>query len=155
MVRTVKLAAGRKCVAATVDERMDTFLHLSLPVLDLDASVAFYVDVLQCTPGRYRPEQGFADVWFYGLQLTLQHQPDQVLTAEQQGARHFGAALPPEELAAVINRLRAASVAWVEPPTTDTTGQLNGKTSAKFLDPSGNIVELKAYPQGRADIVAD
>ena len=133
---------------------MDTFLHLSLPVLDLDASVAFYVDVLQCTPGRHRPEQGFADVWFYGLQLTLQHQPDQVLSAEQQGARHFGAALPPEELVAVITRLCAASVAWVEPPTTDTTGRLNGKTSAKFLDPSGNIVELKAYPQGRADIVA-
>ena len=133
----------------------DGFLHLSLPVLDLDDSLAFYVDVLQCTPGRYRPEQGFADVWFYGLQLTLQHQPDQVLTAEQQGARHFGAALPPEELAAVITRLRAAPVAWVESPTTDTTGHLNGKTSVKFLDPSGNVIELKTYPQGRTDIVAD
>ncbi len=134
---------------------MDTFLHLSLPVLDLDAALAFYVDVLQCTRGRYRPDQGFADVWFFGLQLTLQHQPDQVLTAEQQGARHFGAAVPPEELAAVITRLRAASVAWVEPPTTDATGLLNGKTSAKFLDPSGNVIELKTYPQGRADISAD
>ena len=123
----------------------DTFLHLSLPVLDLDDSLTFYVDVLQCTKGRHRPDQGFADVWFYGLQLTLQRQPDQVLGAEQQGARHFGAALPPEELAAVVARLRAASVAWVEPPTTDTTGQLSGKTSAKFLDPSGNVIEIKAY----------
>ena len=52
--------------------RVDTFLHLSLPVLDLDRAVAFYVDVLGCTAGRSRPEQGFADVWFHGLQLTLQ-----------------------------------------------------------------------------------
>ena len=133
----------------------DTFLHLSIPVLDLNDSLAFYVDVLECTPGRHRSELGFADVWFYGLQLTLQHQPDQVLSAEQQGARHFGAALPPEELAAAIDRLRTASVAWVEPPTTDTTGQLSGKTSAKFLDPSANVIELKTYPQGRADISAD
>ena len=133
----------------------DTFLHLSLPVLDLDDSLAFYVDVLQCTPGRHRPEQGFADVWFYGLQLTLQHQPDQVLSAEQQGARHFGAALPPDELAAVIERLRRAPIAWVEGPTTDTTGRLSGKTTAKFLDPSGNVIELKTYPQGRADITGD
>ena len=134
---------------------VDTFLHLSLPVLDLDDSLAFYVDVLQCTPGRHRPDQGFADVWFYGLQLTLQHQPDQVIGAEQQGARHFGAALPPEELAAAIDRLRAASVTWVVHPTTDTAGHLDGKTSAKFLDPSGNVIELKTYPRGRADIVGD
>jgi extradiol dioxygenase family protein len=131
---------------------MDGFLHLSLPVHDLDESLAFYVDVLACTPGRFRPDQGFADVWFYGLQLTLQHQPDQVLTAEQQGARHFGAALPPDELAAVLARVDAADAVWVERPTTDTEGRLSGKTSAKFLDPSGNVVELKSYPQGRADI---
>ena len=134
---------------------MDGFLHLSLPVGDLDESVAFYVDVLACTPGRLRPEQGFADVWFFGLQLTLQHQPDQVLTAEQQGARHFGVALPPEELATVLTRVGAHDVEWVERPTTDTDGRLNHKTSAKFLDPSGNVIELKTYPRGRADIAPD
>jgi extradiol dioxygenase family protein len=132
---------------------MDGFLHLSLPVLDLDDALGFYVDVLGCTPGRLRPEQGFVDVWFYGLQLTLQDQPDQVLTAEQQGARHFGVALPPDELARLLTRLEATNVEWVERPTTDTAGQLNGKTSAKVLDPSGNVVELKTYPQGRADII--
>lgn len=133
---------------------MDTFLHLSLPVLDLDTSLVFYVDVLGCAPGRFRPEQGFADVWFYGLQLTLQHQPDQVLTKEQQGARHFGAALPPDELAAMLARLEGSRIEWVEPPTTDRDGRLNGKTSAKFFDPSGNVIELKTYPKGRADIEA-
>jgi extradiol dioxygenase family protein len=129
------------------------FLHLSLPVLDLDDSLAFYVDVLGCTPGRLRPEQGFVDVWFYGLQLTLQDQPDQVLPPEQQGARHFGVALPADELARVLARLETTTVEWAERPTTDTSGWLDGKTSAKVFDPSGNVIELKTYPPGRADII--
>jgi extradiol dioxygenase family protein len=132
---------------------MDTFLHLSLPVVDLDTSLAFYVDVLGCTAGRVRPEQGFVDVWFYGLQLTLHDQPDHVLGAEEQGARHFGAALPPDELAAALARLEGSSVEWVERPAVDTDGTLNGKTSAKVADPSGNVIELKSYPQGQAAIV--
>ena len=131
---------------------METFLHLSLPVTALDAALVFYVDTLGCTPGRVRREQGFADVWFYGMQLTLQEQPEQVLPAEQQGARHFGAALPPDELEAVFARLDRSSIVWLERPTVDPDGRLNGKTSAKFADPSGNVIELKSYPRGRGDI---
>jgi uncharacterized protein len=131
---------------------METFLHLSLPVTELDASLAFYVDTLGCTPGRVRREQGFADVWFYGMQLTLQERPDEVLLADQQGARHFGAAVTADELAAVFARLDRSSVAWLERPAVDPDGRLDGKTSAKFSDPSGNVIELKSYPRGRADI---
>lgn len=128
---------------------METFLHLSLPVLDLDRAVAFYVQALGCTTGRSRPAQGFVDVWFHGLQLTLHHDPDHVLTAEQQGTRHFGVALPADELAAALVRLDAADVVWIERPTVDTDGTLDGKTSAKVADPSGNVIELKSYPRGQ------
>ena len=133
---------------------METFLHLSLPVTELDVALTFYVDTLGCAPGRVRRDQGFADVWFYGMQLTLQEQPDLVLSAEQQGVRHFGAALPPDELAAVMARLDRSAVSWIERPTVDTDGRLDGKTSAKVSDPSGNVIELKSYPRGRADITA-
>ena len=85
---------------------METFLHLSIPVTELDAALTFYVDTLGCAPGRIRREQGFADVWFYGMQLTLQEQPEQVLPLEQQGSRHFGAALPPDELAGRVGATR-------------------------------------------------
>ena len=133
---------------------METFLHLSLPVTALDTALAFYVDTVGCTLGRVRREQGFADVWFYGMQLTLQEQPEQVLPADAQAARHFGAALPRDELEAVLARLDRSSVTWLERPTVDTEGRLNGKTGAKFADPSGNVIELKSYPGGRADIFA-
>lgn len=134
---------------------METFLHLSLPVTELDAALAFYVDTLGCAPGRVRREEGFADVWFYGMQLTLQEQPGHVLPADQQGTRHFGAALPADELAAVFTRLERASITWLERPHGDPDQRLDGKTSAKFADPSGNVIELKSYPRGRADITVE
>ena len=70
---------------------MPPILHLSLPVADLAAARDFYVEVLGCRLGRERDE--WLDVWFYGLQLTLQHRPEDVLTPGQQGTRHFGVAL--------------------------------------------------------------
>ena len=129
---------------------MEPILHLSLPVDDLESSRTFYVDVLGCEPGRDRTELGFVDVWFYGLQLTLQEQPEQHLTEEQHGARHFGVALDRVALDELLARLRTSSVRWRTPISTDTTGALDGKTSVKILDPSGNVIELKSYDDARA-----
>ncbi len=119
-------------------------LHLSLPVGDLDSTRTFYVDVLGCPLGRERDR--FIDVWFYGMQLTLQEHPEQLLADDRQGVRHFGVTLPRAELDALIARLRDQPVAWVHDVTTDATGLLDGKTSVKIADPSGNVIELKAYP---------
>jgi extradiol dioxygenase family protein len=122
---------------------VDPILHLSLPVTDLESSRSFYVDRLGCTAGQELP--GAIDVWFFGLQLTLQERPDQVLSSEQQGVRHFGVTLEPSVLARLVTRLQSESVQWISPLSTDTRGTLRGKTSAKLADPSGNVIELKAY----------
>ena len=131
---------------------MDPILHLSLPVLDLDASREFYVDGLGCTPGQ-AGDFGM-DVWFYGLQLTLQLQPAQVLAAERQGCRHFGVTLERAELDELLRRLEQFPVRWVSPVSSDTDGSLRGKTSAKVADPSGNVIELKTYDDPRAALGA-
>ena len=123
---------------------MEPILHLSLPVADLDATRAFYVDVLGCPLARERDR--FIDVWFYGMQLTLQERPEQLLGDDRQGVRHFGVTLAREELAALIERLRHEPVTWVHDVATDTTGALDGKTNVKIADPSGNVIELKTYP---------
>ena len=52
---------------------VDATLHLSLPVDDLAAARRFYEDGLGCRVGRVRDE--WIDVWFFGLQLTLQTAP--------------------------------------------------------------------------------
>jgi hypothetical protein len=122
---------------------VDGILHLSLPVRDLAEARAFYVDVLGCRPGRRR--ERWADVWFFGMQLTLQDQPDAVVPESERGARHFGVTLRRDQLDALVRRLRAHPVRWVREPTTDYAGTLQEQTKAMILDPSGNAIELKAY----------
>ena len=123
---------------------MPPILHLAIPVHDLAASKAFYVDVLGCGLGRERAE--FVDVWFYGMQVTLHARPAQVLPREQQGVRHFGVTLDGADLDALVERLRAHDVEWVDELTTEFAGTPREQTKAKLRDPSGNVIEIKTYP---------
>jgi extradiol dioxygenase family protein len=122
----------------------EAVLHLSLPVDDLDAARRFYEEALGCRVGRVR--DGWLDVWFHGLQLTLQLRPDEVRPASEQGVRHFGVALPDADaFDALVERLRAHGVAWLEEPTSHGAA-LDGKVGGKLADPAGNVLELKHYP---------
>ena len=119
-------------------------LHLSIVVGDLGEAQAFYVDLLDCPPGRLG--DGWMDVWFHGLQLTLQEQPEQVLPHHEQGRRHFGVTLDADEFAELTARLHAdGGVRWLVPVTTDHQGTPRQQTKCKIADPSGNVVELKTY----------
>lgn len=122
---------------------MEPILHLSLPVHDLAEARRFYVEVLGCEPGRAR--DGWMDVWFYGMQVTLQEQPDQVLPDAQRGVRHFGVTLDHDQLAELLARLEGQPVRWLDATATDHAGTPLEQTKAKILDPSGNAIELKAY----------
>ena len=124
---------------------MDPILHLSLPVIDLDECKRFYVEQLGCDLARER--DGFIDVWFYGLQLTLQRQPEQVLAPEDRGVRHFGVTLGADELRELLTRLDASGVEWVSRVRTDYAGTPQEQTKAKIADPSGNVIELKTYAE--------
>lgn len=119
-------------------------LHLSIPVGDLAAVRAFYEDALGCEIGRVRDR--WLDVWFFGMQLTLQERPDEVVAPGDQGVRHFGVALDDAEtFVGVIERLRRHEVTWLAEPTVHTAAELNGKVGAKVADPSGNVIEIKYY----------
>ena len=122
---------------------MQPILHLSLPVRDLDEARTFYVQTLGCQAARSRDE--FTDVWFYGMQITLQHRPDEVPPASSRASRHFGVTLGRDEFEAVIARLGERGVDWVVPVSTDDEGLATEQTKAKIADPSGNVVEIKTY----------
>lgn len=120
-------------------------LHLSLPVDDLAAARRFYEDVMGCGVGRVRED--WIDVWFFGMQLTLQHRPDEVRSPEEQGVRHFGVVLTDaESYRTLIERLRAAEVTWISEPEVHTSTSLSGKVGGKLVDPAGNVIEVKHYP---------
>jgi len=118
-------------------------LHLSIPVRDMEAARDFYVGALGCQAARARPD--FTDVWFYGMQITLQDRPEEVDKSPSTGSRHFGVTLGRDEFEAVIARLGASGVDWVVPVSTDDAGLVTEQTKAKIADPSGNVIELKTY----------
>jgi len=122
---------------------MQPILHLSIPVRDLDEARDFYVRTLGCQAARSR--EGFTDVWFYGMQITLQDRPDEVPAATAAGSRHFGVTLDRDEFDALLGRLGDLGVDWVVPVSTDDEGLDSEQTKAKLADPSGNVIELKTY----------
>ena len=122
---------------------MQPILHLSIPVRDVDEAREFYVHALGCQSARTRA--GFTDVWFFGLQLTLQDRPDEVPPAPPGGSRHFGVTLGRDEFDALIARLTSCGVDWLVPVATDDEGRPTEQTKAKIADPSGNVIEFKTY----------
>ena len=119
-------------------------LHLSLPVDDLHAARDFYERTLGYRIGRERED--WFDAWFFGLQLTLQLRPQEVMDVSQQGVRHFGVVLPSlTEFDELVHRVAASGHAWISKPEIHSDAELNGKLGGKLADPSGNIIEIKFY----------
>jgi hypothetical protein len=112
--------------------------HLSVPVRDLEEALRFYTGALGGRLGRR--EQGWVDVALFGVQLTLRRAPEDVLQPMPR-SRHFGATMDWgtwEELTAALSE-------FVEPPRVDFSGTDREQAKAMVADPSGNLVELKAY----------
>jgi hypothetical protein len=118
-------------------------LHLSIPVRDIDEAREFYVHTLGCQAARAR--SGFTDVWFFGMQITLQDRPDEVAPLQAGGSRHFGVTLSRDDFDAMTARLTACGVEWLVPVSTDDEGRSTEQTKAKIADPSGNVIEFKTY----------
>jgi extradiol dioxygenase family protein len=118
-------------------------LHLSIPVRDMAEARRFYVDTLGCHAARARTD--FTDVWFYGMQVTLQDQPDEVAAQPARGTRHFGVTLSRGEFDETVARLTERGVSWLAPVSTDEAGLPTEQTKGKIADPSGNVIEFKTY----------
>lgn len=112
--------------------------HLSFPVRDLEEGLAYYTGILGGVPGRR--EQAWADVALFGAQLTLQQVPGDVLEPMPR-SRHFGATLDWAEWEGLVARLDD----FVEPPRRAHEGTAHEQAKAMVRDPSGNLIELKAY----------
>jgi extradiol dioxygenase family protein len=114
--------------------------HLSFPVRHVDEAVAFYRE-LGGRLGRHTAD--FADVLLFGAQVTLHGAPEAV-TEPMPRTRHFGATLPwarwEEEAARLAGRPFV-----VEAPTITFVGERREQAKLMVSDPSGNLVELKAY----------
>jgi extradiol dioxygenase family protein len=127
--------------------------HLSLPVADLGAAADFYADVLGCE--RRRTGADWADLDFHGHQLSLHEVPGytpeshrSTVDGTEVPARHLGVVLDPQAWRALADRLSAADVPFLLTPRSRFVGG-DGEQHTFFLtDPSGNAIEVKAFPNG-------
>ena len=105
--------------------------HVSVNVSDVDAALAFYIDVLGGTPRADRPDFGFGGAWIDlgGQQVHLIEAP-----VPANVGQHF--AIQVADIHATIGELRGRglTVSDATPVATNLQAFLN--------DPSGNAIEI-------------
>jgi len=123
--------------------------HLAFPVDELAAARRADGGLLGCREGRS------ADHWIdfdlYGHQIVAHLAPDQVrdrstnpVDGEDVPVPHFGIILSMDEWKGLAERLQAADVDFVIPPTVRFAGQPGEQATMFFLDPAGNALEFKS-----------
>jgi uncharacterized protein len=129
---------------------MDAPFHLAFPVNNLEATRAFYVDVLDCRTGR--ESESWIDFDLYGHQIVAHMAPDetdtQTFSSVDEKAvpvKHFGVVLPWAEWCALADRLRASGVEFHIEPYVRFEGEVGEQATMFFPDPSGNFLEFKSF----------
>jgi extradiol dioxygenase family protein len=124
--------------------------HLAFPVDDLEAARRFYGDLLGCPEGRS------ADHWIdfdmHGHQIVAHLAPEAVrrrsatnpVDGEDVPVPHFGLVLSMDEWRNLAERLEAAGIDFVIPPTIRFKGQAGEQATMFLFDPAGNALEFKA-----------
>lgn len=124
--------------------------HLAFAVTDLQATQAFYVDLLGCQTGR--TSDRWIDFDFFGHQITA-HLIDTALPeaetnpvdGEKVPSRHFGAILDWDDWQTLSARLQDAKIAFLIEPQIRFAGEVGEQATMFFRDPSGNALEFKAF----------
>ena len=123
--------------------------HLAINVSDLNEARAFYGGTLGCPEGRSAPT--WVDFDFFGHQLSLHlgqplaHAATGNVGAHKVPMPHFGAVLALEDWQKAADRLTAAGIDFVIPPTKRFAGEPGEQYTMFFHDPCGNPIELKGF----------
>jgi extradiol dioxygenase family protein len=124
--------------------------HHALPVSDLAAARAFYVDLLGCNAGKATDKRINLD--FFGHHLVLHLVSPEVAErqraathGEQAAWRHFGVMLDWADFDALAERLRDKDASFLVKPKTRHEGEPQEEALMFLLDPSGNGVEFKTF----------
>ena len=114
--------------------------HLSFVVPDIEKAKEFYVDILDCKPGRDKGD--WFDILFFGHQLTI-HQERGSIVAKP--IDHFGPILDKSEWGNILNRLTDAGVEFILKPTIKNRNDSTESGKYIVVDPAGNLLEFKYY----------
>ncbi|WP_293573675.1 VOC family protein [Phaeobacter sp.] len=126
-----------------------SIFHLAYHVDDLDQARAFYGGLLGCQEGR--STDTWVDFNFFGHQISLHLGP--VFATARTGRvgehmvpmPHLGVILPQADWQALADRLVAAEIDFIMPPTTRFAGEPGEQSTMFFQDPAGNPIEIKGF----------
>jgi uncharacterized protein len=133
---------------------MLTPFHLAYHVTDLNAARAFYGGTLGCREGR--STETWVDFDFFGHQLSLHlGTPFATTNTGKVGDKmvpmpHLGLVLPLSDWQPLADRLTAAGVDFVLPPSVRFQGEPGEQWTMFFRDPSGNPIEVKGFREMEA-----
>ncbi len=123
--------------------------HFAFPVDDLDSARDFYGRVLGCPEGRSSDQ--WIDFDLHGHQIVAHLAPDAArgtvtnpVDGEAVPVPHFGLVLGIDEWKALAQRLEAAGVEFIIPPTVRFAGEPGEQATMFLTDPAGNALEFKA-----------
>lgn len=124
--------------------------HLAFPVLNLEDTRTFYVDILGCIVGR--EAEKWIDFNFFGHQISAHVKPEQCALAatndvdgDNVPVRHFGAVLEWSAWEVLRDKVKNAGIEFLIEPRTRFEGEA-GEQGIFFLhDPSGNAMEFKTF----------
>ena len=124
--------------------------HLAVPARDLEKSVHFYKNILECKLGN-REEGKWIDIDFWGNELTL-HKSDMQLSSERHEVDmgnvpvpHFGIHLKKEVFDHIKSNLENNNIKYIDKPYTRFKGTKFQQNTFFIEDPNGNVLELKTF----------
>jgi len=117
--------------------------HLAFPVRDLEEAKNFYTSTFNAKIGRVRDD--WIDIFLFGAQVTMHERPAELLPPEQHGVRHFGAVLTWHDWESLAKRLDEMNATFKVKPNTSYAGTQTEQAKMLLTDPSGNVIEIKAY----------
>lgn len=124
--------------------------HLAFPVLNIEDTRRFFVDVLGCKVGR--EAEKWIDFDFFGHQISAHVKPEECEAAATNGVdgdavpvRHFGAVLEWSDWEALLKRVKAAGTEFIIEPRIRFEGQPGEQGIFFVKDPAGNAMEFKTF----------
>lgn len=128
--------------------------HLAFPVHDLAQARVFYGDLLRCPEGR--SSERWIDFNMFGHQIVAHLTPkdssqdtatsaSNLVDGHDVPVPHFGVVLTMDQWQTLADRLKRAGVEFVIEPYIRFAGQTGEQATMFFRDPSGNVLEFKAF----------
>ena len=136
-----------------------THFHLAIPIYNLEQSRHFYQEILGCSIGRTAPR--WIDINFWGHQVSLHlvdredeaHEHTNSVDSDIVPVRHFGLILNWDDWHRLRDDLKTGKfskqISWVLQPKIRFQGEIGEQATMFLRDPSGNVLEFKAFQDER------